>query len=159
MTLSPSLAEAGPETLTARSAFGLVLTIVPVTVAVLLAVLGSGLLALTEAVSVKVAPLARLDGAVTTRVKVSELPEAMLAVAVSVTVPPDCDEGEGVGARGLRHRHEGRAGRQGVGQDDALGGVGAVVGDRDGVGGVGPRRDGGRPADRDGHVGGRRAGC
>ena len=37
------------------------------------------------------APLARLVGAKTTRVKVSLLPEAMLASAVSVTLPPDCD--------------------------------------------------------------------
>src|SRR5262249_42318477 len=42
-------------------------------------------------------------------------------------------EGEGVGAARLRHGHEGRAGRQGVGQDEPLGGVGSLVGERDGV--------------------------
>ena len=77
----------------------------------------------------------------------SELPEAMLAAAVSVDGAARLREGEAVRATRLRHRHERRAGRQGVGQDDALGGVGAVVGDRDRVGGVGARRDGGRPAD------------
>src|SRR5262249_37853832 len=77
VTVLPSLAEAGPETVTARSALALVLTIDPLTVALLLAELGSGLLALTEAVSLKAAPLFRLEGAKTTTVKVSELPEAM----------------------------------------------------------------------------------
>src|SRR6266849_443985 len=76
--------------LTARSALGLLLTIDPVTVAVLLAGLGSGLLAVTEAVSLKLAPLLRLAGAKTITLKVSELPEAILAVAVSVAAPPDC---------------------------------------------------------------------
>src|SRR5262249_36240464 len=87
---SPSLPEAGPETLTATSALGLVLTTVPVTVAGLFAGLGAGVVALTEAGSVKGAPVARLGGAKATRVKASRLPEGMLAVAVSVTVPPDC---------------------------------------------------------------------
>src|SRR6516165_7217693 len=73
------------------SAFGLLLTIVPVTVAELFPLFGSGLLALTEAVSLNGAPLPKLDGAETTRLNVSELPDAMLAVAVSVAEPPDCD--------------------------------------------------------------------
>src|SRR5437870_3318617 len=77
--------------LTARSALGLMLTTDPVTVALLLAGLGSGVWALTEDVLLNAAPLARLAGAETTRVKVSELPEAIVAVAVSVAVPPDCD--------------------------------------------------------------------
>ena len=45
------------------------------TVAELLAVLGSVVLLLTEAVSEKLAPVARLAGAETTRVNVSELPD------------------------------------------------------------------------------------
>src|SRR5437870_3644091 len=80
----------GPETAIASSALLEVLTTVPVTVAVLLAVFGSGLLALTAAVSLKAAPLARLAGAKTTRLKVSALPAATAAVAVSLTLPPDC---------------------------------------------------------------------
>jgi hypothetical protein len=91
VTVSPSLPEAGPEMLTAKSALGLVLTTDPVTVTLLLAVLGSGFWALTVDVLLNAAPLAKLAGAETTRVKVSELPEAILAVAVSVAVPPDCD--------------------------------------------------------------------
>ena len=85
----PSVLEPGPETLTDRSALGLLLTIEPVTVALLLPGVGSGLLAETDAVSLNGAPLPRLDGAATTRVKVSEAPEAMVPVAVSVAVPPD----------------------------------------------------------------------
>ena len=67
----------------------------PLTVAVLLAVFGSGLVALTEVVSLKGAPLPKLEGAETVKVNVSELPEAMLAVAVSVALPPDCDKVNG----------------------------------------------------------------
>src|SRR5262249_7583721 len=63
VTVPPSLAVLGPETPTERSALGLVFTIVPLTVAELLAVLESGLVAWTEAVSEKLAPLARLEGA------------------------------------------------------------------------------------------------
>jgi hypothetical protein len=79
---------AGPET--TRLALGLVLTTDPVSVDASLLRLES-LLAVTVAVSLKGAPLARLLGAETVRVKVSELPKPML-VAVPVTVPPDGGE-------------------------------------------------------------------
>src|SRR5438445_575018 len=85
-----------PETAIGGSAnevvtLALLFAIVPVTVAELLAVFGSELLALTEAVLLKAAPLARLVGALTTTLNVSELPEAMLPDAVAVAVPPDCE--------------------------------------------------------------------
>ena len=75
--------EAGPEMLTAKSALGLVLTTDPVTVALLLAVLGSGFWALTEDMLLNAAPLARLEGATTTRVKVSLPVPTVAAVAVT----------------------------------------------------------------------------
>src|SRR5260370_329513 len=84
--LLPSVLVAGAELVTTRSAR---LTTVPLTVAELLAELGSGVLLLTEAVSLKAAPSARVSGAETTRVKVSTWPEATAAVAVSVTLLPD----------------------------------------------------------------------
>jgi hypothetical protein len=58
----------------------------------LLVKLGSAVLLLTEALSEKLAPGAKSGAAETTRVKTSELPEAMAALAVWVTVPPDCPE-------------------------------------------------------------------
>jgi hypothetical protein len=87
--LPPSVAVAGPVSVTARSADGLVLTTDPVTVAELLAGFGSALLLLTDAVSEKFAPLARLPGADTTRVKVSVWP-APTPDADPVTVLPLC---------------------------------------------------------------------
>ena len=72
---------------TARSAGGP--TIEPVTVAELFAGLGSAVLVLTEAVSEKSDPGARLAEAETTRLKVSLLPAAMFAFADSVMEPPD----------------------------------------------------------------------
>src|SRR5260370_26077231 len=86
MTVLPSLAEAAPESLTARSALGLTLTTEPVTPALLLAWLGSGVLALTDAVSLKLAPLPRLAGAKTMISKGSEAPAAMSAGAAAVAL-------------------------------------------------------------------------
>src|SRR5258708_2482138 len=85
--LSPSLAVVRPVLATARAEGWP--TVEPGGVGELLAGLGSLVLPVTDAVSEKLAPGARLAGAETTRLKVSELPEAMLAPAVSVTVPPD----------------------------------------------------------------------
>src|SRR5262249_37408708 len=87
--LSPSVAVAGPVSVTARSAGAP--TIDPVTVAELLEELGSLLVLLMEAVLEKFEPGVRLAGARTTTSKVSVLPAAMSAAAVSVAVPADCD--------------------------------------------------------------------
>src|SRR5947208_673217 len=81
------VADAVPPAETTRSALGPLLTTAPVTVAELLAPLGSLLLLLTDAVSLKAAPLDRPVGAKTTRVKVSVLPPATPA-ADSVTLAP-----------------------------------------------------------------------
>ena len=72
---------------TARSAGGP--TMDPVIVAELFALLESADVLLTDAVFEKFEPGVRLMGAETTRVKVSVLPEAILADAVSVAVLPD----------------------------------------------------------------------
>src|SRR5437763_16630362 len=85
--LSPSLALAGPVLETARSVGEPAID--PATVAELLVLLESAVVLLTDAVSEKSAPAARLVGAKTTRLKVSELPVARAAVAVWVTVPLD----------------------------------------------------------------------
>ena len=142
--LSPSLAVAGPVLVTARSAGGP--TIDPVTVAELLAVLGSAVLLLTEAVSEKFAPAARLVGAETTRVKVSELPEAMSALAVSVTVPPDWAKVKAsVPAVCVIETNVEPAGRVSV-RTTPWAALGPLLVSVIGVGGVGARRHGGRPA-------------
>src|SRR5438477_7253618 len=86
--LSPSLALAAPVFVTARSAGGP--TMVPLAVAELLLEFESLVLLLTDAVLLKAAPGVRLAGAKTTSENVSELPAAMAAPAVWVTLLPDC---------------------------------------------------------------------
>jgi hypothetical protein len=61
-------------------------TMVPLTLAELLAVLGSLVVELTEAASLKLDPTESVAGAKTVSVKESEFPDAIAAVAVSVTV-------------------------------------------------------------------------
>jgi hypothetical protein len=85
VALVPAVTEEEPLAVTARSAL---VVRDPLTVAVLLPVFGSVVLLVTEAVSEKAAPFARLLGAETTTVKVSLLPFA-IEVADSVTVPLD----------------------------------------------------------------------
>src|SRR5438477_7412645 len=85
--LPPSAALAGPTVATARSAAGP--TIEPVAVAESFALLKSAVLPLTEAMFEKFAPGDSVPGAETTSWKVSVLPGAILALADSVTVPPD----------------------------------------------------------------------
>src|SRR3982751_5704574 len=87
VTVSPSLPVAGPDKLIDTSALVLVLTTDPLVVALLLAELPSGLLAVTAAVLLNAAPLARFDGADTISVNESLLPDTMFALAVTVTLP------------------------------------------------------------------------
>src|SRR4051794_33977995 len=83
------MALAGPEFVTARAAAAP--AIEPEAGAVLFPGFGSAEGLLADAVFEKSAPRASPPGAETTGVKVSVLPEAMLAPAVSITVPPDPD--------------------------------------------------------------------
>src|SRR5260370_5909022 len=106
--------------LSAKSALGLVLASDSVTVTLLLAVLGSGFWALTEDVLLNAAPLARLAGAETTRVKVSELPEAILAVAGFLGAPPQCGTAKIAVARGWGIATKTEPARRGTGRATPL---------------------------------------
>ena len=84
MALVPAVTDDGPLFVTARSAL---VAIEPVTVEELFAAFGSEVVLVTDAESEKLAPLARVLGAETTRVKVSVCPVPTAALAVSVMVP------------------------------------------------------------------------
>ena len=92
----PAVTVAGPVLVTDRSAE---VVIAPVTVEELLPLLGSEVVELTEAVSEKFAPFARVLGALTTTTKVSVWP---LATVVAVAVVPLTVKVSGLVAEGVR---------------------------------------------------------
>ena len=107
-----------------------------VTVALLLARLGSRVAAVTSAVLVIVVPFGVLGDTRTTTVKLAEAPKASVPIVpLIVPVPPTAGLVKvNVGPEVCAVRDEGRVGRHEVGQRHGLGVAGAGVRDRDRVG-------------------------
>src|SRR5262249_8136812 len=70
----------------------------------------------------------RVEGAKTTRLKVSLLPAAMLALAVSVTVPPDCTNVKASLPAGCVIEAEVEPAGKGAGRHTPAAALGALVG-------------------------------